>query len=142
MTAKHAPAKGEGPAVFELLSLLGGLQRVDSQHSGNGLRTAGTGKGFGCPAVVTYPRVLRAGARKPPRKEFCRLWGLAGRGLRRGWLTGLVVGGSTIAVGSILPRRLSTRRFQHDRRRITCLRRRRATAMRCRQRSGCPTGPS
>ena len=26
-------------------------------------------KGFGCRPVVTYPRVLRAGVRKPPRKE-------------------------------------------------------------------------
>jgi hypothetical protein len=26
-------------------------------------------KGFGCRPVVTYPRALRAGVRKPPRKE-------------------------------------------------------------------------
>src|SRR6516225_7909613 len=39
-------------------------------------------KGFGCRPVVTYPAVLGAGVRKPPRKEpagnrcaVCRLWG-------------------------------------------------------------------
>src|SRR5437660_11630037 len=42
-------------------------------------------KGFGCRAVVTYPRVLRAGVRKPPRKEpagagwtASGLWGFDG----------------------------------------------------------------
>src|SRR5437763_5875744 len=42
-------------------------------------------KGFGCRPMVTYPRALRAGVRKPPRKEpaggrvsGCRLWGFDG----------------------------------------------------------------
>jgi hypothetical protein len=34
-----------------------------------GLRTAAWVKGFGCRPVVTYRRALRAGVRKPPRKE-------------------------------------------------------------------------
>jgi len=33
------------------------------------LRTAGMVKGFGCRPVVTYLGALRAGVRKPPRKE-------------------------------------------------------------------------
>jgi hypothetical protein len=32
-------------------------------------RVAQVVKGFGCRPVVTYPRVLRAGVRKPPGKE-------------------------------------------------------------------------
>ena len=43
-------------------------------------------KGFGCRPVVTYP-VLRAGVRKPPRKEpagawwaVCGLWGFGWAG--------------------------------------------------------------
>jgi hypothetical protein len=31
-------------------------------------------KGFGCRPVVTYPAVLRAGVRKPPRKEPAEGW--------------------------------------------------------------------
>ena len=46
---------------------------------------AGVVKGFGCRPVVTYPRVMRAGVRKPPRKEpagagwtASGLWGFDG----------------------------------------------------------------
>ena len=76
-------------------------------------------KGFGCRPVVTYLRALRAGVRKPPRKEpaggwatACRLWGFD-------WaaacvvaaLAGVIGGGSTIAVASLALRRPPTGRF-------------------------------
>jgi len=65
-------------------------------------------KGFGCRPVVTYPRALRAGVRKTPRKEpaggrvgGCRLWGFDGAAAWVGdALTGVVGVGSTIAVRS------------------------------------------
>jgi hypothetical protein len=61
-------------------------------------------KGFGCRPVLTNPGVLRAGVRKPPRKEpagagraVCRLWGFDGAP------AGVVGGGSTIAMVSLAP---------------------------------------
>jgi hypothetical protein len=69
--------------------------------------TAAQVKGFGCRPVVTYPRALRAGVRKPPRKEPAgAAWAVVvygdftGSGLGRE-RAGRVVGvGSTIAVAS------------------------------------------
>jgi hypothetical protein len=73
-------------------------------------------KGFGCRPVVIYPAALSAGFRKPPRKEpagadwaVCRLWGFAGASACVGdALAGVIGVGSTIAVGSLSPRRPST----------------------------------
>jgi hypothetical protein len=73
-------------------------------------------KGFGCRPVVTYPRVLRAGVRKPPGKEPAvggagggRLWRFDGRAA---WasdaLSDGVGGGSTIATVAALPVLFST----------------------------------
>src|ERR1044071_7800985 len=58
-------------------------------------------KGFGCRPVVTYPPVVRAGVRKPPRKEpagrwraACRLWGFDSAAVSaRAGLGGVVKGG-------------------------------------------------
>ena len=41
--------------------------RADSRDKGR--RVTALVKGFGCRPVVTYLRALRAGVRKPPRKE-------------------------------------------------------------------------
>ena len=76
-------------------------------------------KGFGCRPVVTYPRVLRAGVRKPPRKEPAGLGGqlpvygdLTGRRLGAGdALAGVIGSGSTTAVASLALRRRSTGDF-------------------------------
>jgi hypothetical protein len=73
-------------------------------------------KGFGCRPVVTYPRVLRAGVRKPPGKEPAvggagggRLWRFDGGAARAsGALSYGVGGGSTIATVGALPMLLST----------------------------------
>src|SRR5438105_4798819 len=73
-------------------------------------------KGFGCRPVVTYPRVLRAGVRKPPRKEpagagrtASGLWGFDGAAAWGGGCAGWVIGGgSTTAVASLALRRRST----------------------------------
>src|SRR6516225_10334472 len=53
-----------------------------SRHCSFARARSGQVKGFGCRPVVTYPAVLGAGVRKPPRKEpagnrcaVCRLWG-------------------------------------------------------------------
>jgi hypothetical protein len=81
-------------------------------------------KGFGCRPVVTYPRALRAGVRKPPRKEpaggrvgGCRLWGFYGTAAWVGdALAGVVGVGSTIAVPRSSSRQHSTERFWPDRR--------------------------
>src|SRR6516164_7526699 len=74
-------------------------------------------KGFGCRPVVTYPAVLGAGVRKPPRKEpagswcaVCRRWGFDGAACWVGdALAGVVGGGSTITVASLSPRQRSPR---------------------------------
>src|SRR6202030_2671113 len=42
---------------------------ICARRAGRGRSMAGVVKGFGCRPVVTYPRVMRAGVRKPPRKE-------------------------------------------------------------------------
>jgi hypothetical protein len=62
-------------------------------------------KGFGCRPVLTYLRALRAGVRKPPRKEpagagrQCRPWGFDDAGACVvDALAGEIGGGSTIAV--------------------------------------------
>jgi hypothetical protein len=73
-------------------------------------------KGFGCRRIVTYPGVLRAGVRKPARKEpagasraVCRLWGFDEAAVCvRDALAGVGGGGPTIAVGSSSSRRPST----------------------------------
>jgi hypothetical protein len=80
-------------------------------------------KAFGCGPIVTYPSVLRADLRKPPRKEptgaaraVCRLWGFDGAAACVvDALAGVIGGGSTIVVAS-LARRRSTGRFWPDRR--------------------------
>src|SRR6266566_505077 len=90
-------------------------------------------KGFGCRPMVTYPGALRAGVRKPPRKEpagrrvdGCRLWGFDGAAAWVGdALAGVVGGGPTIAVANLsLPLR-SAGRYWLDRRCSKCLRRHR-----------------
>jgi hypothetical protein len=60
--------------------------RVEPRGSIPAPGTAAIVKGFGCRPVVTYP-VLRAGVRKPPRKEpagawraVCGLWGFGRAG--------------------------------------------------------------
>jgi hypothetical protein len=66
-------------------------------------------RGFGCRLVVTYPPVLRAGVRKPPRKEpagavrkACSLWGLEGAAAWvRMRMAGVIGGGSTIAAANL-----------------------------------------
>jgi hypothetical protein len=75
-------------------------------------------KGFGCRPVVTYLRALRAGVRKPLRKEpagagrQCRLWGFDDAGACVvDALAGVIGGGSTIAVASLAPPRQSTGQF-------------------------------
>src|SRR6266849_5247413 len=73
-------------------------------------------QGFGCRPVETYAVVQEAGFRKPPRKEpagadwaVCRLWGFAEASACVGdALAGVVGVGSTIAAGSLSPRRPST----------------------------------
>src|ERR1700720_1225091 len=93
-------------------------------------------KGFGCRPVVTYPRALRAGVRKPPRKEpagggvgGCGLWGFDGAAA---WIGGALAGvvgvGSTIAVPGSSSRRRPTGRFWPDRRCKRGLRRRRGNS--------------
>jgi hypothetical protein len=80
------------------------------------------------PAVHDYPRALRAGVRKPPRKEpagrwagGCRLWGFDGAAVWVGdALAGVVGGGPTIAVASLSLRR-PTEQCWRDRRCSTCL---------------------
>jgi hypothetical protein len=87
------------------------------------------GEGFRMPAVHDYPRALRAGVRKPPRKEpagrwagGCRLWGFDGAAVWVGdALAGVVGGGPTIAVASLSLRRRPTEQFWRDRRCSTCL---------------------
>jgi hypothetical protein len=69
-------------------------------------------KGFGCRPIATYPGVLKAGVRKPPRKEpagadptVCRLWGFDGAAACVGdALAGVGGGGPTIVVGSMSSR--------------------------------------
>src|SRR6267378_1502332 len=69
-------------------------------------------KGFGWRPVVSYPPVLRAGVRKPPRKEpagagrtASGLWGFDGAVAWVGdALAGVIGGGLTIAVVSLAPR--------------------------------------
>ena len=73
-------------------------------------------KGFGCRPVATYPRVMRAGVRKPPRKEpagagwtASGLWGFDGAAAWVGDALATVRGGgSTIPVGSLSSQRPST----------------------------------
>ena len=72
---------------------------------------------LGCRPVVTYPAVLRAGVRTPPRKEpagsrraVCRLLGFDGAACWVGdALAGVVGGGSTITVASLPPWQRSPR---------------------------------
>src|SRR6266566_116047 len=75
-------------------------KRVDSGGSIRRPRTAGIVKGFGRRHVVTYPPSVRAGVRKPPRKEpagrwraVCRLWGFDRAAVQRGlgWAASLRV---------------------------------------------------
>jgi hypothetical protein len=69
-------------------------------------------KGYGCRPFVSYPPVLRAGVRKPPRKEpagagrtASGLWGFDGAvAWVRDALAGVIGGGLTIAVVSLAPR--------------------------------------
>ena len=78
---------------------------------------SGIVKGFGCRPVVTYPRVLRAGVRKPPGKEPAvggagdgRLWRFNGGAARASdALSGGVGGGSATATVGALPVLFSTR---------------------------------
>src|SRR5271157_5491594 len=88
-------------------------------HNGRTALAAGTAlpvKGFGCRPVVTYPRVLRAGVRKPPGKEPAvggagggGRWRFDGAAARASdALSDGVGGGSTIATVGALRRRSPT----------------------------------
>ena len=87
-----------------------------------------TVKGFGWRPVVSYPPVLRAGVRKPPRKEpagagrtASGLWGFDGAVAWVGdALAGVIGGGLTIAVVSLAPRWPLTGRFWPERRPRAC----------------------
>src|SRR5271166_1302455 len=85
-------------------------------HSAPAAGTALPVKGFGCRPVVTYPRVLRAGVRKPPGKEPAvggagggGRWRFDGAAARASdALSDGVGGGSTIATVGALRRRSPT----------------------------------
>jgi len=87
-----------------------------------------TVKGFGWRPVVSYPPVLRAGVRKPLRKEpagagrtASGLWGFDGAVAWVGdALAGVIGGGLTIAVVSLAPRWPLTGRFWPERRHRAC----------------------
>src|SRR5712671_6461062 len=89
---------------------------------------SGMVKGFGWRPVVSYPPVLRAGFRKPPRKEpagagrtASGLWGFDGAVAWVGdALAGVIGGGLTIAVVSLAPRWPLTGRFWPERRHRAC----------------------
>ena len=75
------------------------------------------GEGFRMPVCRDLSGALRAGVRKPPRKEpagidraVCRLWGFNGAvACVRDALAGVVGGGTTITVASLPPRQRSAR---------------------------------
>jgi hypothetical protein len=82
------------------------------------------GEGFRMPARSDLSARVRAGVRKPPRKEpagrwvgVCRLWGFErAAAWVGGALAGGVDGGPTIAVASLSPRLRPAARFWRDRR--------------------------
>src|SRR5258705_11400520 len=85
-------------------------------HSDRGQRRAALVEGFGCRPVVTYPRVMRAGVRKPPREEpsgggrtASGLWEFDGAAAWVGdRLAGVGGGGWTGTVGSLASQRPDT----------------------------------
>jgi hypothetical protein len=106
----------------------------DSERICRYLKSTAQVKGFGWRPIVIYRCALRAGVRKPPRKEpaggrvsGCRLWGFDGAAAWVGdALAGVVGIGLTIAVPGSSSRRRSTGRYWPDRTCKRWLRRRRS----------------